>query len=366
MADGGKASYLWRWIRTGVTAGVFVVVVVVLMMWLAGAFHRKIGAVATAGESRAAPGRPVGGVPRVAARIITVPRIESSVGTIRAVHQASVASKILAKVKEVNVIAGQRVAEGDVLARLDDDDLRARLEQAQAQADAARAKRDQAQIEYQRVKRLREQEAASPIEWDRVQNELKAAEAELTRAQQAVNEAETVLGYATIRSPIDGRVVDKLVEAGDTVTPGQVLLTLYDPTRMQLVADVRESLTRRLSVGQTVDVRIDALDRTCQGRISEIVPQAETASRTFAVKVTGPCPPGVYTGMFGRLLIPLGQEKILVVPKSAVRRVGQLDMVEVVDNGRLLRRAVQLGGSFGDDIQVLSGLREGEQVVTES
>jgi len=78
--------------------------------------------------------------------------------------------------------------------------------------------------------------------------------------------------------------------------------------------------------------------------------------------VTGPCPPGIYTGMFGRLLIPLGDEDVLVVPRTAVRRIGQLTVVDVAVDGVLHRRAVQLGRTFGDDVEVLSGLQVGERL----
>jgi RND family efflux transporter MFP subunit len=351
------------------TATGFTLVVAVLILWLAGVFHQKIpGEVRTAAAARAA--RSAAGVRTAEARLITVPRVESAVGTIRAVHETAVASKILARVIEVNVQAGQEVGQGDVLVRLDDEDLRAKRQQAQAAVEAARAHRDQAQIEYDRVSRLFEQSAASKNELDQATTDLQAAKAELERAEQARREADTVLGYATIESPINGVVIDKLVEAGDTVKPGQVLLRLYDPKRMQLIARVRESLTRRLAVGQNIDVRVDALKRTCQGRISEIVPEAEAASRTFSVKVTGPCPPGVYSGMFGRLQIPLDSEQVLVIPAAAVRYVGQLNIVDVAQDGRLERRALQLGrtysspagGDAGPAVEVLSGLRAGERV----
>jgi len=335
-------------------------------MWLSGAFHPKIEDNVRPGETTHAAARTIGEAQLVTVREIRVPRIESSVGSIRAVHEVSVASKLLAKVVEVNVTAGQRVRAGELLVRLDGTDLAARLEQAQATADGARVARDQAKIEYDRIQRLVEQEAAAQIEWDRVQTALKSAEAELVRAEQAVTEAQTVLYYATISSPINGVVVDKQVEVGDMVTPGKVLLTLYDPTRMQLVASVRESLTQRLSVGQTINVRVDALKKTCAGRVSEIVPEAESASRTFLVKVTGPCPPGIYTGMFGRLLIPLGDEEVLVVPQTAIWRVGQLTLVDVADGAVLHRRAVQLGREFGDEVEILSGLRVGERVAIAS
>ena len=340
----------------------FLTVIVVLLMWLGGAFQRKVDDSSFGIAAAPSPRRPVGDSRLADVVRIRVPRIESSVGTIRAVHETTVSSKLLAKVIEVGVTAGRRVAAGEVLVRLDDADLVARFEQAKATVTARRAARDQAVIERDRVKRLVEQEAAAKIEWDRAQTALRSAEAELIGSKQAASEAQTVLAYATIRSPITGVVVDKRIEAGDMVTPGQALLTLYDPTRMQLVASVRESLTRRLAVGQSISVQIDALQRKCTGLVSEIVPEAESASRTFSVKVTGPCPPGIYSGMFGRLLIPLDDEEVLVVPSAAVRRVGQLTIVDVADNDELYRRAVQLGRTFGDQVEVLSGLQVGERL----
>ncbi|MBN2560278.1 MAG: efflux RND transporter periplasmic adaptor subunit [Phycisphaerae bacterium] len=366
MAHRKHALLTMKVFRSILTGVVFLIVVVLLMVWLAGGFHQKIDRLPA--QSHAAskpPSEPAAGAETAQARSMQVPRVEEAVGTVRAVHETAVAAKLLARITEVNITAGQEVRKGDVLIRLDDADLAARVEQAQSSASAARSARDQAQIEYDRIKQLMEQGAASKIEWDRVQSALKTAEAELQRAEQAVNESETVLSYATIRAPIDGVVIDKRVEVGDTATPGQILLTLYDSTRMQLVASVRESLTRRLQVGQTIGVNIETMGHTCEGRVSEIVPEAEAASRTFLVKVTGPCPPGVYIGMFGRLLIPLDDESVLVIPRSAVEQVGQLELVKVVEDDRLRRRAVKLGRLFGDEVEVLSGLREGERVVAQ-
>ncbi len=360
MAVSQHAPRIPRAVRTLIIGLVFVAIVVLLIMWLAGAFHEKVTAERT--EPPAAPGRPVGDRRIEEARILKVPREESAVGSIEAVHEASVASKLLAKVNEVNVQAGQAVSQNDLLVRLDDKDLRARLEQADAALQSAKAARDQAGIELDRIRQLYEQNAAAKIELDRAETAAKTAAAEVQRAEQAREEAQTMLEYATIRSPLSGIVIDKQVEAGDTVSPGQVLLTMYDPTRMQLIATVRESLTQRLAVDQTVRVRVDAIGKTCQGRVSEIVPEAEASSRSFAVKVTGPCPEGIYTGMFGRLLIPLDEEEVLVIPQAAVRHVGQLDIVEVAEAGRLYRRSVRLGRRLGDNVQVLAGLQAGEQV----
>lgn len=93
------------------------------------------------------------------------------------------------------------------------------------------------------------------------------------------------------------------------------------------------------------------------------MPQAESASGTFSVKVTGPCPKGAYPNMFGRLIMPLGEEEAVVVPAQAVRRVGQLTVVDVVDGNTIRRRAVQLGRQMDEGYEVLSGPRPGESVV---
>lgn len=162
---------------------------------------------------------------------------------------------------------------------------------------------------------------------------------------------------------MDATVIDKKVDVGDMVTPGQLLVTLYDPEQMQLVASVRESLTHRLQVGQSIGVRVEGLNKECSGTLSEIVPESQSASRTFQVKVTGPCPTGIYSGMFGRILIPLEEEQVLVIPRQAVRNVGQLELVEVAESGQVSRRAIRTGRTLGEDVEVLSGLAEGEQVV---
>ncbi len=356
------SSKAWSVVRQILVGAAFLVVVILLILWLMGTFHTKIPV--SAGET--VIGRPLGGATLTEVRLVRVPTVETAVGTIRAVHEASVASKLLAKVLEVKIKAGQKISRDELMVRLDDADLKARRQQAEAARNVVRAKRDQANTELERLEGLFKQNAAARIELDRAKTAQKEAEAELERADQAVREAETNLGYTVIRSPLDGLVVDKKVEVGDTVTPGQVLATLYDQTRMQLVARVRESLAQRLKVDQPIDVQLESMSKVCTGRISEIVPEAQTASRTFSVKVTGPCPSGLYSGTFGRLLIPLDEEEIVVVPAKSVRRIGQLDVVDVAEGQRLLRRAVQLGKVHGSDVQVLSGLKPGEKVTIDT
>ena len=192
---------------------------------------------------------------------------------------------------------------------------------------------------------------------------MKSSEAAVEQATQAVRESQVMLDHATIRSPMSGTVIDKRVEVGDTVAPGQIMLTLFDPTHMQMVASVRESLALKLKTGQVLPTRLDALNLECEATISELVPEADVATRSFTVKVTGPCPPGAYSGMFGRLMLPQGEEEILVVPAAAVQRVGQLTMVDVVKDNAVSRRHVRIGRTLENDVEILAGLQDGDVVV---
>ena len=360
MSGQRPSSKAWvNWIRLGLLALGFSALVIVLMLWLSGKFSAKVPrTVASSYSSSTQPDWPP-----VAARLVRVPVIESAVGTIRAVSETAIASKLLGRVVELNLRAGQEVHQNDVLVRLDDTELRARLQQAEAVADSAKAVRDNAATEQARMATMLKGNVATQAEFDKADAALKTAEAEVRRADEAVKEATSLLDYTTIRAPMDGTVVDKKINVGDTAMPGQVLATLYDPRHMQLVASVRESLAYQLKVGQQIGVRVDVLNKTCGGEISEIVPEAQSASRTFQVKVTGPCPPGIYSGVFGRILIPLEDEEVLVIPQGAVHKVGQLELVDVWENGQVQRRAIRTGRLIEGGREVLSGLTAGEKVV---
>jgi RND family efflux transporter MFP subunit len=348
----------WAILRQVLLGAVFLAVVVLLMVWLAGGFKEKMA------QGRAVPAPPaVYTGPRATVASVTLPRTEEAVGTVRPVMETVLTPRIAARITELNVTAGQKVTGDEVLVRLDDRDLKARVDQATAALASASATLDHARLERDRLATAYARGAATKTELDRAEMTLKNADADVIRAGEVINEAKAALEYTLIRAPTAGIVVDKRVNVGDTVMPGQVLATLYDPSHMQLVASVREMLTQRLSVSQPIGVRMDALGRTCQGTVREIVPEAESGSRTFQVKVTGPCPPGIYSGMFGRIIIPLDSQQVLVVPNAAVVRVGQLEMADVIGSqGDLQRRALQLGRRVADAFEVLSGLRAGEQV----
>jgi RND family efflux transporter MFP subunit len=333
-----------------------------LVLWLSGLLHERIPA--TVNPDRRLRTLPAD-VSVLTMTTTSTPIVEEAVGSIRAVQQVELASRLLARIVELGVTgAGQPVKKGDVLVKLEDADLRARVLEAKAARQAAEDSRALAEGDLERARQLHAEKIVSERELQQQTTRLANAVAEVERLAQAVIAAETMLGFAVLRSPIDGIVIDKLVESGDTVTPGQPLMRLYDPTRMQLVASVRERLANRLRIDDSVEVAVDALGLRCHGTVSEIVPQTTAASRTFDVKVTGPCPDGVFTGMFGRVMVPLGNREVLSIPRSAIESVGQIDHVFVVrEDSSLARRFVVLGEPLEDRVEVLSGLAVGERIV---
>jgi RND family efflux transporter MFP subunit len=290
--------------------------VVLMMAWLFGAFHVKV--VAPLPKSNAPA--PAVNLPLVTVRLLTVPQAEACSGKVMPVHEASVASQIMEKVVEIKVKAGQEVKKGEVLVRLDDTVLKSRLQQTEATLAAATSARDEAKTSLGRERQLLEEKVNSQADFDHSETQYKTSEANRQGAEKAVKEAQTTLDFTTILSPIDGTVIDKQIEVGDMAKPGQILVTIYD--RMQVIANVRESLIGRLKEGQPIGVKIDRLGLSCQATVSEIVSEGDPVARTFPVKVVGECRPEMRKGMYAKVLVPLDPEKLLVVPRSAVVRVG--------------------------------------------
>jgi hypothetical protein len=159
--------------------------------------------------------------------------------------------------------------------------------------------------------------------------------------------------------PVRGNVQTRLRKL-DEGEFDAILLAAAGLKRLGLAARIRSLLEPAASlpaVGQ------GALGIECRATVREIVPESQAATRTFQVKVTGPCPPGVTSGMFGRISVPLDEESLLVLPERAIRRVGQLAMVDLVADGRIERRAIRLGRAIDGDREVLSGLRAGDRVM---
>ncbi|NGO40447.1 efflux RND transporter periplasmic adaptor subunit [Limisphaera ngatamarikiensis] len=277
---------------------------------------------------------------------------EEVVGTVRPKLRAALEAKVQARIEEMLVVPGQSVRAGELLVRLDDREIRARYEQA-------RAVYEQAERDFRRREKLFQEQTISRAEYD-------AAEAQLRVAAAALQEAETQLGHTRIVAPFDGVITAKHADVGDLAVPGRALLEIEDPKALRLEADLPEALLDRVQLGQTLTVRVPAAQVTLEGTVSEITPVADPRTRTFPVKVDLPARPGLRSGQFGRLLVPVAEVEAIRVPVRAIHVKGQMELAYVVKEGRAELRLVKTGKRLGEEVEVVSGLAAGESLVVES
>ena len=335
--------------------------------------------------------------PAIAVQTATVskqqwPDVYEATGTVRARTAAVLSSKVMAYVRQVAVQVGDRVQEGQLLVTLDAQDLDTKVRGAEAaeaevmsavpEADSgvagAKANLDLAQSTFQRMQELASKKSISNQEFDEASARLKSAQAayEMARAkrsqldskrasvQQEIRGASIMRDYTRISAPFSGVVTAKSVEPGNLAAPGAPLLTVEREGVYRLEASVDESRLPFVKAGQAVDVALESLDRRFTAHVSEIVPSVDAASRTYIVKIDLPAMPNLRSGMFGRAMFPLGTRKVATIPPPAMVEHGQLQSVFVIEDGCARTRLITTGERRQSAVEVLSGLSEGEKLVS--
>jgi RND family efflux transporter MFP subunit len=274
---------------------------------------------------------------------------EEVVGTVQAKQHATLEAKLSGRIDKMPVLLGQAVKAGQLVARLDAAEIKARVEQAEASL-------QQAERDWKRTSALFDQQAATRSDYE-------AADSRYRVAKAAVAEAQAMMGYVEILAPFDGVVTKKWVDVGDLATPGKPLIGLEDPSMLQLEADVPDAIASRIQQDARLAIRIDSLKGELTGTVREIAPTADPASRTLRVKLDLPQTAGLRSGQFARLVVPVGESSSVRVPTSAVVLRGQLEILFVVTSQRAQLHLVKTGRTIGDEVEILAGLASGESVV---
>lgn len=325
------------------------------------------------------PPQVVKGVTVETVKVVTVPEKFEAVGTVKARTNSVVSSRIPGTISILKVREGDRVGKGNLLIELDAQEHMANVGMASAAIDAAKrgldeavARKDLADTTFARYQRLLHEQAVTRQEFEVKQMEKEVAsqgvaqaEARLRQAQEAAKAASAISGYTKILAPVSGTITAKQADSGATVFPGQPLLTI-ESDEYQLELAVPESLAMRVKTGTAVQVRLDALSVDVKSKVAEVVPAADPASRTVIAKVSLNIP-GLKTGMFGRGVIDAGiTTTMLALPKKAVTERGALTSIWVLGQDNIAHmRLVKAGKNVGDQVEILSGLTEGERVVTD-
>lgn len=334
-----------------------------------------------------------------------------AVGTVQAKNRSVVAAKVMGNIVALHVREGDTVRAGQTLIEIDNRDAGIQLQKSQAgmrevqdsleeverNIRAAESARAAAQANEKltkstldRYQTLFQRRSVSPQEFDEVRTKYEIAKAESERADRLlqaaaarqnqmraridqakadVANARVYAGYSRITAPIDGVVVSKQADVGYMATPGMPLLTIENNSRYQLHASVEESRLGTIHLNDQVHVVLEALGNTdLLGTVEEIVPAADPATRSYIVKV-GLANAGdihLRSGLYGKARFVTGQRKILSVPQTAIAQQGQLTGVFVVDQSGVARlRLVKTGRVVGDRVELLSGLNDGEEIVSE-
>ena len=246
------------------------------------------------------------------------------------------------------------------------------LTAAEKEVSAADSDLALAEATLKRYQQLYEKKSVSPQEFDEIKARYQSAEArrDMARAGQAqanaaLTQARTSLGYTRIRAPFAGVVTEKKADAGTLASPGMPIFTIEDTRSYRLEVTVDESDIHLVRVGQVAPVTIDALGNVqLSGKIVQIVPAADPASRSFLVKVELPADARLRSGLFGRARFPRGERSALLIPRTSLVERGQLQGVYVLDANQIAGlRYVTLGKSTGEQFEVLSGLQDGDKLV---
>jgi len=292
---------------------------------------------------------------------------------------AVVAAEAAVKLAEADLRRMQMLYQEGAIAKQRLDIAQTRYDTAKAQLDIAKESYSLAQ-EGSRAEEIRSAEeglrqaqaalmqARSAALQTRIRRqEIAMARARIGQGNAGIAMIQATRSYATVTAPFSGVVVQRLVDPGDMAAPGAPLLTIESDARLRLESTVPESQMRFVRLGTTVKVIIDSLgDRSFAGRVAEIVPSADTTSRTFIVKVDLPRVPGLRSGLFGRAQYSTGARKAILAPRRAIRQHYDLPSVFVVDDqGTAHLRLVTLGKTCQDRVEILSGLTPGERIITE-
>jgi RND family efflux transporter MFP subunit len=305
-----------------------------------------------------------------------VPVSLRSTGTVHARETAVVSAQVMGRIQQVIVREGDSVRAGQTLVVLDDADLRAQVEQAQAGVKAAQNAQAAAQTNAAlaastlgRYKQLESEKSVSPQEMDEVSRRAEgaAASVDAMRAQTDAARAQesgarTMMSYTRLVAPFAGVVTSRMADPGTMAAPGVPLLQVDQAGALQLDATVDESVIGAIRKGMKLTVEVNGAAAT--GSVAEIVPAADPSSHSFLVKIDLPSSSQTRAGMYGTAEFANGARRAILIPRSAVVARGSLNCLYVLDGQGIAQlRYITLGAAQGNLVEVLSGVSSGEKLV---
>jgi RND family efflux transporter MFP subunit len=312
----------------------------------------------------AKPERPVQ-VQQVAFRSDSASR--EFVGVVRARHETDLGFRVAGKITDRIVNAGDRVRMGDLIARLDPEDLRLQVASAEAEISAAKSSFAQASSDEERFTSLKARGYAAVADYERKKSARDEAESRLERARRSLDLARNQLAYAELRANADGVITTTLAEPGQVVAIGQAVVRLAQRGEMEAAVALPETwLTEARQSRASVRMWSGPAQQSFTARLRELSPQADASTRTYAARFTIEQPDeSVALGMTAILTLSHPAPAVAKLPLAAVLDRGTGPSVYVVDKAGMLElRRVEVDSFTGDAALLTAGVHAGERVVT--
>lgn len=320
---------------------------------------------ACGGTQRPAPSASAVALPTMTVEPQRTPTERRLDGVIQAVNQGTIAAQTSGRVAEILYDVNDFVPAGAVLMRLRSTEQRAGLAQAEAVLSEASAREAEAQLRYGRIAAMYGRRVVARAALDEATADRDAALGRLNAARAAVASAQEGVSYTEIRAPYAGVVAKRLVQVGETVSPGTPLIIALSLQYLRVEVDIPQSIVDQVRRVKKAAIYIDG--RRIESTRVTVFPEASTPSSTFRTRLELPeNATDLYPGMFVKAGFVIGVRERLLIPAAALVRRGEVTAVYMLDpGGQLSMRQVRVGERFDDSIEVLSGVVAGERVVTD-
>lgn len=278
---------------------------------------------------------------------------------IKTIH---IAAKFPGRILEIPVITGSTVTRGQRLVRLESTELNARLDQAKAHLSAQEAGFAKASADAHRLRNLFAKEAATRQSLDAATAEERQAQASLQEAKAGIAQIESQVAEANLLAPYDGLIERRLQEPGDLVLPGQPILTFLQSSTLRIEASIPSTCASAIQVGAVIKAKSPESENELIAIVEEKEPASDRETQTQRIKARLTGDAKVTPGTYVSLLQSCGSEALMIIPLNTIHRVGQLETVTIMNDGHPRIRHIRTGRIMGENVEVLSGLNEGDLI----